>query len=90
MTSPVQLTKLKSTLKPKLTSKPLPATSTSKLVSPKTLSDAEEYQCIQLAAGGDTKRVVGAYVTPINNFVQWFQAISANMNRGTKESTSSL
>ena len=25
-------------------------------------------------------RVVGADVAPINNFVQWFQAISANMN----------
>ena len=25
-------------------------------------------------------RVVGADVTPINNFVQWFQVISANMD----------
>ena len=30
--------------------------------------------------GGDIRRVVGADVTPINNYVQWFQMISANMN----------
>ena len=35
----------------------------------------------QLAAGGGTRRVVGADVTPINNFVQWFQEISTNMNK---------
>ena len=52
----------------------MPANSTSKLIPP------EECQCIQLTAGGDTRRVVGADVTPINNFVQWFQAVSANMN----------
>ena len=56
----------------------MPANSTSKLVPPETQSDAEEHRCIQLTAGGDTRRVVGADVTPINNFVQWFQAISAN------------
>ena len=33
-----------------------------------------------MAAGGDTRSVVGADVTPINNFVQRFQAISANVN----------
>ena len=54
----VQMTKLKLTLKP------LPANSTSKLVP----------------AGGDTRRVRGADAAPINNFVQWFQAISVNMN----------
>ena len=43
-------------------------------------SDAEEHQSAQLAAVGDIRRVVGTDVTPINNFVQWFQAISANMN----------
>ena len=80
MTPLVQLIKPKSTLKPKLTSKPLPANSTLELVPPETQSDAEEHQCAQLAAGGDTRRVVGADVTAINNFVQWFQAISANMN----------
>ena len=62
---PVQLTKLKSIMKLKLTSKPLLANSTLKLVPPETQSDAE---------------VVGADATPINNFVQWFQTISANMN----------
>ena len=57
MMPPVQLTKLKSISKLKLTSKPLPANSTSKLVPPETQSDAEEHQCIQLTAGGDTRRV---------------------------------
>ena len=84
MTPPVQSTKLKSTSKPtskpKLTSKPLPANATSKLVPPETQSDAEECGCTQLVAGGDIRRVVGAGVAPINNFVQWFQVISANMN----------
>ena len=76
VTLQVQMTKLKSTSKPKLISRLLPANSTLKLVPPET----EECQHIQLAAGGDTRRVIGADVTPINNFVQWFQAISANMN----------
>ena len=43
-------------------------------------SDAEECQRVQLTAGGDTRRVTGGDAAPINNFVQWFQAISANMN----------
>ena len=30
--------------------------------------------------GGDVRRVVGTSATPINNFMHWFQAISANMN----------
>ena len=55
---PVQLTKPKSTSKLKLTSKPLPANSTSKLVLTETQSDAEECQHVQLTAGGDTRRVV--------------------------------
>ena len=80
MTPLVQLTKPKSISKPKLTLKPLPTNSTLKLVPPETQSDAEEHQFVQLTAGDDTRRVVGADVTPINNFVQWFQAISANMN----------
>ena len=42
MTPLVQLTKPKSTWKPKLTSKPLPANLTLKLVPPETQSDAEE------------------------------------------------
>ena len=58
----------------------MPANSTSKLVPPETQSDAEECPHIQLTAGGDARRVTGADVAPINNFVQWFQAISANMN----------
>ena len=62
----VQLTKLKLTLKL------LPTNSTSKLVPPETQSDAKEHRHVQLAAGADTRRVVGANVTPINNFVQWF------------------
>ena len=66
-TPPVQLTKPKSTSKPKLTSKPLPANSTLKLVPPETPSDAEEHSHAQLGAGGDTRRFVGADVTPINN-----------------------
>ena len=80
----VQLTKPKSTKeptsKPKLTSKPLPANTTSKLVPPKIQSDAEEHSPAQLVAGDDIRRIVGPDVTPINNFMQWFQAISANMN----------
>ena len=80
VTPPVQLTKPKSTLKLKLTSKPLPANLTSKLWPPETWSDAKEHQHAQLAVGGDTKGVVGADVIPSNNFVQWFQAISAIMN----------
>ena len=63
MMPPVQLTKPKSTSKLKLTLKPLPANSTSKLAPPETQSE-----CIQLTAGGDTRRVIGADVTPINNF----------------------
>ena len=59
---------------------PLPANVTLKLVPPETQSDAEEHQCTQLAAGGDTRRVVGADVAPINNFVHRFQATSANIN----------
>ena len=35
---------------------------------------------IELTAGGDTRRVTGADAAPINNFVWWFQAISAYMN----------
>ena len=58
----------------------MPANSTSKLVPPETQSDAEECRCVQLTAGGDIRRVIAADVAPINNFVQWFQAISANMN----------
>ena len=86
----VQLTRPKSTLKPalkmkltsktKLTLKPLPASVTSKLIPPKTQSDVEECQHAQLVAGGDIRRVVGADIVPINNFMQWFQAILAHMN----------
>ena len=72
---PVRLTK------PRLTLKPLHIlNSILKLVPPETQSDAEECQWVQLTAGGATRRVTGADAAPINNFVQWFQAISANMN----------
>ena len=75
MTPPVQMIKLRLTLKP------LPAkSSTSKLVPLETRSDAEDCQHIKLMAGGNARRSTGAAATPINNFVQWFQAISANMN----------
>ena len=40
----------------------------------------EEQQHMQAIAGGDVRRVVGTSVTQINNFMHWFQAISANMN----------
>ena len=73
MTPPVQMTK------PKLTSKPLPAVSSiSKLVLQETQSNAEDHQRIKLMGGGDARRLAGTDV-PINHFVQWFQAISANM-----------
>ena len=74
LTPPVWMFKLK------LTSKSLPASSTSKLVPPETQSDAEDHQQIKLTAGGNTGRLAGADAAPINNFVRWFQAISANMN----------
>ena len=31
-------------------------------------------------AGGDTRRLAGSDTVLIKNFMQWFQAISANMN----------
>ena len=43
-------------------------------------SDAKEWQCMQDIVGDDVRRVVGTSATLINNFVHWFQAISANMN----------
>ena len=67
-------------IKPKLTLKPLPANSTSKLVPPETQSDAQHCQQIELMAGGNARRSTRADAAPINNFMQWFQAISANMN----------
>ena len=35
-------------------------------------------------AGGDIRRSTGADAAPINNFMQWFQEISANMNAETQ------
>ena len=68
-------------IKPKLTLKPLPArSSTSKLVPPETQSDAKNCQQIELTAVGNVRRSAGADAALINNFMQWFQAISANMN----------
>ena len=64
---PVQMIKLKLTLKP------LPAqSSTSKLVPPKTQSDAEDCPWIKLVAKGNARRLAGADAALINNFVQWF------------------
>ena len=75
MTPPVWMTK------PKLTLKPLPVwSSTLKLVPSETQSNAEDHQRIKLMGGGNARRLVGTDAVPINHFVQWFQAISANMN----------
>ena len=72
---PIQMTK------PKVTSKPLPVRSlTSKLVPLETQSNAEDCQWIKLTAGGNARRLAGADAALINNFMRWFQAISANMN----------
>ena len=80
MTPLTQLTKPKPKLKLMVTSKPLPADAPLKLVPPETRSDAEERWHMQAIVGGDVRRVVGTNATPINNFMHWFQAISANMN----------
>ena len=40
---------------------------------------------MQAFAGGDLRRVVGTSATPINNFMHWFQAMSANMNLKTQQ-----
>ena len=63
-----------------VTSKPLPDDAPSKLTPPETQSDAEEWRHRQVIAGGDVRRVEGTSAAPINNFIHWFQAISANMN----------
>ena len=75
-----QLTKLKPKLKLMVTSTPLPADAALKLTPPETQSDAKEWQCRQVIARGDVRRVEGTSTTPINNFVHWFKAILANMN----------
>ena len=80
MMPPAQLTKPKLKLKPMVTSKPLPADATMKLMPPETQSDAEEWWHMQVIAGGDVRRVVGTSAAPINNFVHWFQVILANMS----------
>ena len=64
MTPPIWMTK------PKLTSKPLPAwSSTSELVPSKTQSDAEDLQRIELTGGGDARRLAGIDAAQINHFV---------------------
>ena len=35
---------------------------------------------MQVIVGGNVRRVVGTSATLINNFMHWFEAISANMN----------
>ena len=87
MTPPTQLTKLKPKPKPMLTLKPLPADAPSKLVPPETRSDVKEQWHMQTIAGGDVRRVVGISATLINNFMHWFQAISANMNPESQQRT---
>ena len=68
-------------MKPNVTSKPLPASSSiSKLVPKETRSDADDHQKIKLTGGGDARGLAKTDVVPINHFVRWFQAISANMN----------
>ena len=67
--------------KSKVTSKPLPASSSiSKLVPKETQSNAKDHQRIKLTSGGNTRGLAGTDVALINHFVQWFLAISANMN----------
>ena len=67
--------------KPKVTSKLLPASSSiSKLVLKETQSDAEDHQRIELMGGGDTRGLAKTDAVLFNHFVQWFQAIFANMN----------
>ena len=57
-------------IKPRLTSKPLPAkSSTLKFVPPETQSAAEDHQHVELTAGGNARRSTGADAAPINNFV---------------------
>ena len=64
VTPPIQMTK------PKVTSKPLPASSSiSKLVLKETQSDAEDHQRIELTGGGDTRGLAKTDVVPINHFV---------------------
>ena len=77
---PVKQTRLKPKPKPMVTSKPLPAGAASKLVPSETRSDAEELWCRQAITGGEVRRTEGTGTLPINNFVHWFEAISANMN----------
>ena len=38
-------------------------------------------------AGGDARRLAGANATLINNLVQWYQAIFANMNAEAQKRT---
>ena len=65
LTPPVRMTK------PKLTSKPLPASSSiSKLVLKETLSDTDDHQRIELTGGGNARRLAGTDVVLINHFVQ--------------------
>ena len=67
--------------KPKMTSKPLPASSsTSKLVPKETRSNPEDCRRVELTDGGDARVLAKTEVAPINHFLCWFQAISANMN----------
>ena len=75
MTPPIQETK------PKMTLRPLPTlSSTSKLVPKETRSNPENHRRIELVGGGDARSLAKNEAAPINHFVHWFQAISANMN----------
>ena len=61
-----------------VTSKPLLAGATLKLVPPETQCDAEELWCRQAVTGDEARRTEGTGALPINNFVHWFKAISSN------------
>ena len=75
------MTPLNQETKPKVTSKPLPtSSSTSKLVPKETQSYPEDHRRVELMGGGDARGLAKTEVVPIKYFVHWFQAISANMN----------
>ena len=67
--------------KPKMTLRPLPASSsTSKLVPKETQSDPEDHRRVKLVGGGDAKSLAKTEAAPMNHIECWFQAISANTN----------
>ena len=57
VTPPAQLRKPKPKSKPLVTSKPLPADASSKLIPQETQSDAEEWQRMPAIVGGDVRSI---------------------------------